>query len=103
MILDVSLEIIILGLSSILFYQFDIETVGAFGLLLFGSVAMVHVTAYEGMSVSRLDDPATDRDLASYYEQLDALRADFDGKTEALHAFRKMNTRKKGLLNLGGI
>jgi len=37
-----------------------------------------------------LDDPGTDRNLASYYDQLEALRQDFEQKFEALHAFKKL-------------
>lgn len=57
LVTDVVLEFLILVISGILFYQFDLQTIGSFILLIFGSIAMVHASSYEAISVLRLDDP----------------------------------------------
>ena len=47
LVLDILLEFVILVVSGLLFYQFDMETIASFLLLIFGSVFMIHVGTYE--------------------------------------------------------
>jgi hypothetical protein len=70
---DVTFEMILLILSSVLFLQYDFETVGPFVLILFGCILTVHTAGFEYVSLARLDDPRTDVELEYFGTRIKSL------------------------------